>query len=127
MRAGGPLLVGPSALAAGEPAGTLVLPVAARGARAFTSVPAGTSVVAAFRDGAPAAILRSVGAGRVLAFASETMAPSAAARPADLARFAGTVHRWAGGTTGHPAWTYVIPGDPEPARPPWPGAAAPPG
>ncbi len=54
----------------------------------------------------------------------ETMAPSAAAKPADLARFVGMVHRWAGGTTGHPAWTYVIPGDPDPTRPPWPGAAA---
>jgi hypothetical protein len=124
-RAAGPLVVAPSALAAGEPSEALVLPVAKDGARAFGSVPAGASVVAAFRDGAPAAILRTVGAGRVLAFASQTMAPAAAARPADLARFVGMVHRWAGGTTGHPAWTYSIPGDPDPTRPPWPGAAAP--
>ncbi|MDX6553829.1 MAG: beta-galactosidase [Miltoncostaeaceae bacterium] len=122
-RDGGPLLVAPSALAAGEPAETLVLPVATDGARPFASVPAGARVVAAFRDGAPAAILRPVGAGRVLAFASETLAPSAAARPADLARFVGMVHRWAGGVTGDPAWTYRIPGDPDPTRPPWRGAA----
>ena len=123
-RAGGPLVVAPSALAAGEPAEALVLPVAKDGARAFASVPAGAGVVATFRDGSPAAILRQVGAGRVLALSAETMAPSAAAKPADLARFVGMVHRWAGGTTGHPAWTYVIPGDPDPTRPPWPGAAA---
>lgn len=126
-RAGGPLVVAPSALAAGEPAETLVLPVGRDGARAFASVPTGAGVLATFRDGAPAAILRQVGAGRVLALAAETMAPSAAAKPADLARFVGMVHRWAGGTTGHPAWTYVIPGDPDPTRPPWPGAAAPAG
>ena len=66
--------------------------------RAFASVPAGASVVARFIDGAPAAILRQVGAGRVLAFSADLMAPSVLDGPLDLARFVGDIQRWAGGT-----------------------------
>ena len=69
------------------------------GARGFAAVPAGASVVARFIDGAPAAILRAVGAGRVLAFAADPMAPGALDDPMDLARLVAGVHRWAGGST----------------------------
>ena len=41
----------------------------------------------------PAAILRPVGAGRVLAFSADPMAPSVLDEPLDLARFVGAVHR----------------------------------
>ena len=94
-------------------------------AQAFAAVPAGSTVVARFIDGAPAAILRPVGAGRVLAFAADPMVPSVLDEPLDLARLVGAIHRWAGGTVNHPAWRYRIPGDPQPTRLPWEDAVAP--
>ena len=124
-RPGGPLVVEPGALGPGVPGEALVLPVAEDGARSFGAVPAGAAAVARFRDGAPAAILRPVGAGQVLAFASEVMSPSAVVQPADLARLVGALHGWRGGALGHPAWSYRLPGDPDPERPPWRGAVAP--
>ena len=80
---------------------------------------------ALFIDGAPAAILRRVGAGRVLAFAADPMVPSVLDEPLDLARLVGAIHRWAGGTVDHPAWRYRIPGDPQPTRMPWEDAVPP--
>jgi hypothetical protein len=85
-------------------------------------------VVARFIDGAPAALLRDVGRGRVLAFSADPMSPGVLDAPLDLARLAGDLQRWAGGTTGVAAWGYRIPGDPDPSRLPWedaiePGAA----
>lgn len=121
-RTGSILEVPAGALAPELPAETLTLPVDAPVARAFAAVPAGATVVARFLDGAPAALLRPVGAGRVVAFASDVMHPSALAEPFDLARFTADLHRFAGGTLGHPAWTYRIPGDPSPLREPWAGA-----
>ena len=73
----------------------------------------------------PAAILRRVGAGRVLAFSADPMAPSVLDGPMDLARFVGDLHEWAGGSLGNPAWTYRIPGDPDPGHLPWPDAIEP--
>lgn len=125
VRPGTMLKVQPGALGAGTPDDLLSVPVDGPSPRAFAAVPDGASVVARFIDGAPAAILRQVGSGRVLAFAADVMAPSALDDPSDLARFARDIHVWAGGTVGHPAWSYRIPGDPSPGRLPWETAVAP--
>lgn len=125
VRRGSALEVQPGALGTGAPDDLLTLPVDSARRRAFAAVPAGASVVARFLDGAPAAILRPVGAGRVLAFSADLMAPSVLDGPLDLARFTAAVHRWAGGTLGDPAWEYRLPGDPDPARLPWEGSVPP--
>ncbi|MGD9695955.1 MAG: beta-galactosidase [Thermoleophilia bacterium] len=124
-RTGSILQVEPGALGAGAPDDLLTVPVASPGARAFADVPAGAGVVARFIDGAPAAILRTVGAGRVLAFAADPMDPGSLDDPLDLARFVRDIHRWAGGVTDDPAWSYRIPGDPAPDRLPWETAVTP--
>ena len=124
-RAGTVLEVQPGALGTGTPDDLLTLPIDAARPRAFAAVPAGASVVARFIDGAPAAILRPVGAGRVLAFSADLMAPSVLDGPLDLARFVGDIQRWAGGSLGNPAWNYRIPGDPFPTGLPWPDAITP--
>jgi hypothetical protein len=124
-RTGTVVEVQPGALAPGLPDDLLSAPIDAPARRAFSAVPPGARAVARFLDGAPAAILRPVGAGRVLAFAADPMVPSALDDPMDLVRLVGTVHRWAGGTAGHPAWSYRIPGDPRPARLPWETAVPP--
>jgi hypothetical protein len=124
-RAGSILEVQPGALAAGAPDDLLTLPLDVPRPRAFAAVPTGASVVARFLDGAPAAILNPVGAGHVLAFSADPMAPSALDGPLDLARFVGAVHRWAGGALGDPAWRYRLPGDPDPDRLPWEDAVPP--
>ena len=79
-------------------------------------------MVARFIDGAPAAILRTVGAGRVLAFAADPMAPGVLDDPMDLARLVADIHRWAGGSTATSTWAYRLPGDPDPTRLPWEGS-----
>lgn len=124
-RPGRILQVEAGALAPGLPDDLLSVPIDAPEARAFAAVPAGAAVVARFLDGAPAAIARPVGAGRVLAFAADPMVPSVLDEPLDLARLVAAVHRWAGGTLDHPAWRYRIPGDPNPTRLPWEDAVDP--
>jgi hypothetical protein len=113
------LRVEAGALGPGIPARALAVPLAENAARAFSAVPAGAGVVARLPDGAPAALARTVGAGRVVAFASEVMSPAALAAPGDLPDLAAALHAAAGGTLGHPAWGYRVPGDPRPNRPPW--------
>ena len=124
-RPGRMLQVDAGALGPGLPDDLLSVPIDAAQARAFGGVPAGASVVARFVDGAPAAILRQVGAGRVLAFAADPMTPSVLDDPQDLARLVGAIHRWAGGALDVPAWRYRIPGDPQPTRLPWEDAVPP--
>lgn len=124
-RGGRILEVAPGALAPGLPNDLLDVPIDADEARGFASVPAGAAVVARFLDGAPAAILRPVGAGRVLAFAADPMVPSVLDDPMDLVRLVGDIHRWTGGSADNPAWSFRLPGDPDPTRPPWEGAVTP--
>ena len=119
------LQVDPGALAAGLPDDLLTVPLVTPGARGFAAVPAGARVVARFIDGAPAAIVRPVGAGRVLAFAADPMGPAALDDPMDLARLVADVHRWAGGSTVASTWAYRLPGDPDPTRLPWEGSVPP--
>ncbi|CAN0511894.1 unnamed protein product, partial [Phaeothamnion confervicola] len=81
VRTGSILQVPPGALGTGVPDDLLSLPIDIPHARAFAAVPAGASVVARFVDGAPAAILNPVGAGRVLAFSADPMSPSVLDEP----------------------------------------------
>ncbi|MGI9540130.1 MAG: beta-galactosidase, partial [Miltoncostaeaceae bacterium] len=104
------------ALGAGLPADLLSVPVETTPSRAFAAVPSDATVVARFIDGAPAALSRPVGSGRVLAFASDVMSPAALDDPQDLVRFVRAVHTWAGGSLDHPAYRYRLPGDPIPRR-----------
>lgn len=124
-RTGTILEIQPGALGAGAPDDLLTVPLDEPGQRAFAAVPPGASVVARFIDGAPAAILNPVGAGRVLAFSADPMTPSVLDDPLDLARFTAVMHRWAGGTLDDPAWGYRLPGDPDPSRLPWEDAVPP--
>ncbi|MFN8121629.1 MAG: hypothetical protein U0237_04280 [Thermoleophilia bacterium] len=52
------------------------------------------------------------------------MRPQNLTDPMDLARMVRDLHTWSGGGLS-PAWDYTVPGAPDPARPPWEGAAAP--
>jgi hypothetical protein len=124
-RTGSILEVAPGALAAGVPADLLNVPLDTPVRRAFAGVPDGARVLARFIDGAPAALVRSVGAGRVVAFASDPMSPSALDDPLDLVPLVRALHAWSGGTLDHPAWAYRLPGDPDPGRLPWEGAVPP--
>jgi hypothetical protein len=124
-RAGRVLLAEPGALGAGTPGELLELPIEAPTARAFASVPAGAGVVARFVDDAPAVITRPVGAGRVIAFATELLRPEALDDPLDLVAFVRAVHSLNGGTLDHPAWAYAIPGAPQASAPPWATAVTP--
>ena len=107
------------ALAPGVPEDDLYLPVDAPRARAFASVPAGARVVGRYLDDAPALLVRDVGRGRVVTFSWDPMRPQSLLEPVDLARFVRALHGWTGGTLDHPAWSYRVPGSPEPDRPPW--------
>ncbi len=114
----------PDALGAGRPADELYATVEAPQARAFDAVPEGASVIARFVDGAPAVIRRPVGRGQVVAFSVDLLRPQNLVDPMDLHRMVRTIHAWSGGGFST-AWDYTVPGSPEPARPPWEGAAAP--
>jgi len=81
-------------------------------------------VVARFADGAPVAIRRTVGRGRVIAFSADLLRPQNLTDPMDLTRMVRALHTWSGGGLS-PAWTYTVPGAPEPSRAPWEGAATP--
>jgi glycosyl hydrolase family 42 (putative beta-galactosidase) len=122
-RTGDVLLAAPGTLAAGLPADLLTIPIEARVRRAFAAIPPGAVVVARFIDDAPAALLRPVGAGRVLAFASDPMDPAVLDSPLDLVRLVADVQRSQGAALGNPAWSYSIPGIP--TGPPWEGAYEP--
>ena len=121
-RSGRTLIAEGGALGPGAPGDLYELPVHADRARAFSSVPAGAQVVARFVDDAPAALLRTVGAGRVLAFSSDVMRPEMLDEPLDLVDFTRAIHAWSGGRLDHPAWSWTIPGAPLSAGLPWKGA-----
>jgi len=103
------LTVEPGAVAPGLPAVPLTVPIAASERRAFAAVPPGALVVARFADGAPGVISRAVGAGRVIAFASDPMTPAALLRPAGLVALVAALQRLGGGALGDPAWSYRVP------------------
>jgi Beta-galactosidase len=125
-REGSMLLVDEGSLAPGLPADVLTLPVDSANRRAFASAPTGARVIARYADDAPAIISRSVGRGRVVAFAADLMAPQALDRPFDLVTFVTVLQRVTGGTLNHPAWRYQVPGSPQTGRPPWQGSYDPP-
>ena len=112
--------VAPGAVAPSSPKDELFVNSDAADVRAFTSVPAGATVLGAFLDGSPAIIRRSVGAGRVVAFSANLMQPENLDDPGDLTTLFGALHTWSGGGASA-AWNYTIPGAPDPAALPWSG------
>jgi hypothetical protein len=118
------VLVEKDALGPGLPADLLAVPIDTDRPQAFARVPAGATVIARYPDGAPAAVTRPVGRGRVIAFAADPMDPSALVEPLDLVTLVAALQRATGGTLGHPAWGYRLPGARTP-RPPWEGSYAP--
>ena len=114
---GSMLFVQRNALAPGVPAGLLTLPVDDNRTWAFDDVPADAAVVGRHLDGRPAAVLRAVGAGRVLSFAADVMTPSSLVQPVDLITFVGQVARMSGSTFDDATWTWRVPGSAD--RPPW--------
>lgn len=114
--------VGAESIGEGTPSDDLFAPVLGRETYAFSSVPAGATVVARFVDGRPAAFLRQVGQGRVLAFSAQILRPESLSVPQDLITLVQSIHAWSGGRGDHPAWGYRLPGDPDPDRLPWEGA-----
>ncbi|MDX6645920.1 MAG: Beta-galactosidase trimerization domain, partial [Miltoncostaeaceae bacterium] len=119
-RTGDVLLAPPGTLGPALPADLLTIPLEGRVRRAFAAIPAGATVVARFIDDAPAVLLRQVGAGRVLAFASDPMEPAVLDSPLDLVRLVAAVQTSQGARLDDPAWSYTIPGIP--TGPPWDGA-----
>jgi hypothetical protein len=119
-RTGDILLAAPETLGPGQPPDLLTIPIEAGVRRAFAAIPAGATVVARFIDDAPAVLLRQVGAGRVLAFASDPMEPAVLDSPLDLVRLVTAIQTSQGARLDDPAWSYAIPG--VPAGLPWEGA-----
>ena len=111
------------ALAANVPPDLYALPVDDKRTWAFSAVAPEARVVATHLDGAPAAVLRPVGRGQVLSFAADPMTPGSLVEPLDLVPLIGQVQRLAGGSTGHPAWSWRIPGTADIS--PWDGAYRP--
>ena len=93
----------------GAPTHTLNVPIASVERRAFASAPQDAQVVARFADGAPGVLSRPVGKGRVIAFASDPMAPAALVQPLDLVALMTAIQRSGGGAVGDPAWDYRLP------------------
>jgi hypothetical protein len=123
-RTGDVLLAEPNVLAPGLPTDVLTVPVPGQ-AHAFARVPSGARVIARFIDGAPAAFLRQVGRGQVLAFAADPMSPESLDAPLDLVTLIAAIQRWRGGRLDDQAWRYRVPGRRGPERLPWKGAYQP--
>jgi hypothetical protein len=121
--AGSALLVRKGALGTNVPPDLYTVPVDEKRSWAFSDVPAGATVVATHLDQRPAAVLRTVGKGRVLSFAADPMTPGSLVEPMDLVPLVGQIQRMAGGSTGHPSWTWRIPGTADLS--PWDGAYRP--
>jgi len=119
-RTGDILLAQPGTLGPNLPADLLTVPIDAPVRRAFSAIPAGATVVARFIDDAPAVLSRPVGAGRVIAFASDPMEPGVLDAPLDLVRLVEAIETSQGGRLDDPAWSYSIPGIP--TGPPWEGS-----
>jgi hypothetical protein len=121
--AGSVLLMRKGALGTNTPPDLYTVPVDDKRAWSFTDVPAGATVVATHLDQSPAAVLRTVGKGRVLSFAADPMTPGSLVEPMDLVPLIGMIQRMAGGQTGHASWTWRIPGTADLS--PWDGAYRP--
>ena len=121
--AGGVLLMRKGALGTNTPPDLYTIPVADRRSWAFADVAPGATVVATHLDQRPAAVLRTVGKGQVLSFAADPMTPGSLVEPMDLVPLVGMIQRMGGGSTGHPAWTWRVPGTRDLS--PWEGAYRP--
>lgn len=101
---------------------TQAVDVAVTGAGQFTGVPAGAAIIGTNADGTPAVVSRTVGAGRVIAFASDPMFPATLDAPSGLSDLVRAIQRERGAPLDLAVWKYTLPGTPDPARPAWSGA-----
>jgi hypothetical protein len=124
-RTGDVLFVEPDAMAPGLPADLLTVPVDTADPRAFARIPTGAKVLARFIDDAPAVISRTVGRGRVIAFAANPMTPESLDAPLDLVTMTTDLRTWLGAGQSSSAWAYHVPGARVPDALPWEGAIVP--
>ncbi len=121
----GPITIGAGAFGGGGP--TRPVNVAMSPGGKFATPPADATVLGVTRFGSPAVISRSVGAGRVIAFAGQIMYPKALDKPSGLVEVAAGIQRMQGAPLGLSVWRWELPGTIEPGRRPWRTAVTPPG
>ncbi len=121
----GPITIAQDALGAGLPARPLSIAAVPGGK--FVSPPPDARVIGVNPDGSPAVMVRTVGAGRVIAFAGEPMFPLTLDAPGGLPEFVASIQRMQDAPTGLPVWRWELPGTPEPGRLPWRTAVRPAG
>lgn len=119
----GPVTIGQGALGQGLP--TRPLSIAAVPPGKFVTPPADARVIGVNRDGSAAVMVRTVGAGRVIAFAGEPMFPRTLDAPGGLPEFVAAIQRQQGAPLGLAVWSWELAGTPEPGRLPWPRAVRP--
>ncbi len=104
------LLAYPGSLGSDLPQSPLVIPTPTGTTRAFSTVPSESRVLLRANTGAPVAVTRIVGAGRVIAFSTNVMTPAHVTNPGDLVTLIRSLQRPAGGAQDDPAWAYRLPG-----------------
>jgi len=119
----GPVTMAQDGLGAGFPARPLSIATVPSGK--FVQPPADARVIGVNPDGSPAAMIRHVGAGRVIAFAGEPMFPRILDAPGGLPDFVAAIQRNQGAPVGMPVWSWELPGTPQPGRLPWAKAVRP--
>ncbi|MBR4222282.1 MAG: DUF4350 domain-containing protein [Victivallales bacterium] len=77
-----------------------------------TALPADATLLASYPDGSPAAYLRTIGKGRLMAFAAQPFVTAKlAVEPGDWLHFLGELLEKHGETLGRPHWDFLLPKD----------------
>ncbi|MBQ9369389.1 MAG: hypothetical protein IJT83_16530 [Victivallales bacterium] len=77
-----------------------------------TALPADATLLASYPDGSPAAYSRSIGKGRLMAFAAQPFVTAKlAVEPGDWLHFLGELLEKHGETLGRPHWDFLLPKD----------------
>jgi len=120
----GPVTVAAGALGPSGPAAPTTVAMSPGGK--FASPPADATVIGVTRHGEPSIITRSVGSGRVVAFAGQVMYPKTLDGPGGLVDLVAGIQRMQGAPLGLPVWRWELPGTSRPGRLPWKTAITPP-
>jgi Beta-galactosidase len=91
------------------PADTVTVAASSRISRSFATLPSDATVVGRCTNGAAAVISRPLGAGRVIAFATDPMVPAALLQSDGLVALVTALQRLGGGSVDDPAWRYTVP------------------
>ena len=77
-----------------------------------TALPADATLLASYPDGSPAAYSRTIGKGRLMAFAAQPFVTAKlAVEPGDWLHFLGELLEKHGETLGRPHWDFLLPKD----------------